>query len=225
MKTTILLAFSLLLNYQTLFAQSHVSIGLIGGPMAVNFREQSESFQPKKWMPTFSIGTAVRVNLKYRIFFQTEALFERKGFSLGEIQWTDFNANIIGTSTPYNYFDYASLTPAIGFSSAGKVHFESSLGIFFGYFTDIKTKFVNSSTAITTPNWAWDMGTFNRFDVGATSRLGIGFDVAKKWALTINAIGNLGFAKPYKSVLGAPTDYGRDKTVSLGFQFGVFYKI
>jgi Outer membrane protein beta-barrel domain len=226
MKATIFLVFALIFTGQVLFSQSNVSIGIIGGPTAANFWDVTNSSLEKKWMPAFSIGTAVRVNLKKHFFFQTDISYERKGFSLGELEWTDFNAIPIGKATIYNGFDYALLTPTIGLSTRGKIRFEGSVGIFGGYLTDVKSRFV-----LTTPNFPEpsitqsDANTFNRFDFGTTMRLGIGSDLGKRWSASLNAVGNLGFNKPYKPSIGAFSGYGSDKTASFGLQLGVFYKI
>jgi hypothetical protein len=224
MKTTKLLVLALILNSQALFSQANVSIGIIGGPMADVSKDAPDYF-PEKWMPSFSVGTAIRIDLKKHIFLQTEVSYERKGYSLGPFEWTDFNANPIGTSTPYERFNYVLLTPTVGFSTNGKVHIEGSLGVFSGYLTNVKTVFVKSSLAIPDRPINSDLKAFNRFDLGCTSRLGVGFNLGKKLSAKVNAIGNLGLTKPFKPRIGAPSNFSNDKTVSLGMQLGVFYKI
>jgi hypothetical protein len=226
MKATFSLVFALILNHQVLFAQSNLSIGIIGGPMVANFWDDNNSFLPKKWMPTFSVGTALRLQLAKQVFLQTDISYERKGFSLGELEWTDFNAIPIGKATLYSGFDYLLLTPTIGYSTRGKFHFEGSIGIFGGYLIDQKSRFVSVKGDFPdTPTPQTDMSFFNRFDFGTTTRLGVGYNFSQRWSANVNVVSNFGWAKPLRSQAGQPTDSNTDKTVSLGLQFGVFYKI
>jgi Outer membrane protein beta-barrel domain len=225
MKKTILLVFVLIFMNQALFSQSNVSIGIIGGPTAAYFTKGYSSV-PKKWIPSASLGAAIRVQLKKPFFFQTDISYERKGFSYGEIEITDFNANPIGTKKLDELFDYALITTTIGFKTSGKVHFEGSLGVFGGYLTNLKSQtraFLPTGSGLFFRPFRVD--DFNRFDFGVASRLGVGFDLAKKLSVTVNAVGNFGFAEPYKPLLGAARGFGTDRTLSLGLQFGVFYKI
>ncbi len=225
MKATFSLVFALILSSQVLFAQSNVSIGLIGGPTVANFKGGFNDFLPKKWMPAFSIGYALRVDLKKHVFFQTDISYEGKGFSYGEIGITDFNAVVIETKKLYERFNYCVLTPSIGFRTSEKIYFEGSLGVFMAYLTDIKSMSTALTNPITQPSRTWEVTDFNRFDFGATARLGCGYDFGKKWSAKASAIGSLGFAQPFKPIIGASPEYGKDQTVSVGLQFGIFYKI
>jgi hypothetical protein len=224
MKTTTLFAVALLLNCHLLLGQSNISIGVIGGPTAANFRDGSPLI-PKKWVTAFSIGSAIRVDLKKHIFFQTELSYERKGFSFGEIEITDFNAIPIGKKTFDEFFNYALVTPTIGFAADGKIHFEASFGFWGGYLVNLQSNtVVIPNDSIGNPRFL-EAGDLNRLDFGATGRIGVGFDFAKKWSLKVNAIGNWGFAQPYSSIPNVAPGFGKDNTMSFGLQLGLFYKI
>ncbi len=216
---------ALLLSCQALLGQSKTSVGFILSPTLANFRD-APTFFTKSWMPTLSAGTALRVQSKKAFFFQAELSYERKGFNLKGVQWTDFNAAPFGEKfTIRHQFDYLIFTPTVGFATRGKVHFEGSFGVFCGYLALRKDAYGFKPPFASSANIQPNINDFNRFDVGTTTRAGVGFDLKEKWSLTINAVGNVGFSKVYKPVLGASDDFGRDKTVSLGLQLGLFYKI
>jgi hypothetical protein len=221
MKKTVFLVFALIFTNQFLFSQSNVSIGFIGGP-TVAFFPKGYSAVPKEWIPAAFLGAAIRVQLKKPFFFQTDISYERKGFSYGKFEITDFNGNRIGTKRFDELFDYVLITPTIGFKTSGKVHFQGSLGVFGGYLVNLKSQTMVFISGISRE---WQVEDFNRFDFGVSSRLGVGFDLSKKFSATINAVGNSGFAEPYKPLLGAASGFGTDKTLSLGLQLGLFYKI
>jgi hypothetical protein len=238
MKTANFLAFALIFTAQTLFGQSNRSIGIIAGPTMTNFWDtpnSNSSVSPdifaKKFVPSFSVGASYRLGLKKNFFFQSDLTYERKGFSCCEIEWTDFNANPLGTSSQNNHFDYVVFAPSIGFTTRQKFHFEGVLGIFGSYLIGTKPEFVN--LPLTTPinpqflaNAADDIKAtkFNRFDYGITARTGIGFDFNKQLTMTAHIVGNLGLSKLPKS----PFTSGfilieNDKTLSYGLQIGAFY--
>jgi hypothetical protein len=238
MKTINFLAFALIFTAQTLFGQSNRSIGIIAGPTMTNFWDTpklnssvSEGIFNKKFVTSFSVGTSYRLGLKKNFFFQSDLTYERKGFSCCEIEWTDFNANPLGTSSQNNHFDYLVFAPSIGFTTRQKLHFEGVLGIFGSYLMEIKPTFVNLPSAITISpqlfaNVSDDIKVdkFNRFDYGITARTGIGFDFSKQLTMTAHIVGNLGVSKLPKS----PSASGliiieNDKTLSYGLQIGAFY--
>jgi hypothetical protein len=65
---------------------------------------------------------------------------------------------------------------------------------------------------------------FNRTDYGFSSRLGVGWDLGRSLTVSINAVGNFGFATlPNAAFLSNVIPYKYDKTISLGLQFGAFY--
>jgi hypothetical protein len=226
MKTTKLrlLTCAFLLNCQVFFAQSNISIGVIGGPMAVNFRNDNNAFIKKEWMLSFSIGTAFRFGLDKHFFIQTELSYERKGFSYSDIQWTDFNGILSDKFTVNELFNYALLTPTIGFSFGQKLHFEGAFGIFGGYLTSAETIFGINPVDLPASAFQPNIDNLNRFDYGITARIGAGFELAKKLSLNVNAVGNLGLDKPYKPL---PSNAGNleNKTFSTGLQMGLFYKL
>jgi hypothetical protein len=240
MKTTIFFAFVLLLNCQALFAQPNMSIGIIGSPMTTNFWD---SPQPnpiissislptsKKFMSAYSVGASFRLGLQKHIFLQSELTYERKGFGFGEIEFTDFNGAIIGKSHEQNQLNYVVLAPSIGFMSSGDFHFEGSIGIFGGYLTSVVSKMVDlppdlpsNSPIFSSSISNTKIEDFNRTDYGLTSRLGVGWDLGRSLTVTINAVGNFGFATlPNAALLNNIIPYKNDKSISFGLQFGAFY--
>jgi Outer membrane protein beta-barrel domain len=238
MKTINLLVFALIFTVQTLFGQANRSIGIIAGPTMTNFWDTPKSTPlgltdvfEKNPLSSFSVGASYRLGLKKNFFFQSDLTYERKGFSCCEIEYTDFNANPLGTSSQNNHFDYVVFAPSIGFTTRQKFHFEGILGIFGSYLIGTKPEFVNfpSTTPISPQflaNAADDIKVtkFNPFDYGITARTGIGFDFSKQLTVTAHIIGNLGLSKLPKS----PFSSGfilmeNDKTLTYGLQIGAFY--
>jgi Outer membrane protein beta-barrel domain len=207
-------------------AQSRVSVGVIGGPMAADFKSSPNSFLPKKIMPAFSLGTAFRIKLENHLFLQTDISYERKGYSLGELEFTDFNGVVIEKLTIHNQFNYGLLTPTIGLTVGEKMRFECSVGVFGGYLIDMKSVSATSLFGTSKLEGQGTIDGFNRLDFGLAGRIGVGFDISKKFIVSVNAIGNFGIAKPYRPIdintLSGSLD---DQTRSFGVQLGLFYKI
>jgi hypothetical protein len=221
MKTIFPFILAFLLFHQALLGQSTLSVGIIGGPTIATFKGTSEFFQPKKELPFFSVGGALRIGFKKYFFTQTYLSYERKGFSLGTFKWLTYSGMLKGTSTINNHYNYGLLSQTVGFSTRGKIHFEGSIGAFGGYLIDMNSTSVFWTTGVPPFPLPDDLGSFNRFDWGATACVGIGFDLGKKITIRINAQENLGFARVYKSSYRTSDD----KTFSKGAQLGVFYKI
>jgi Outer membrane protein beta-barrel domain len=234
MKTINLLVFALIFTVQTLFGQANRSIGIIAGPTMTNFWDTPNipsEFFDKKFASGFLVGASYRLGLKKNFFFQSDLTYERKGFSNGDIEWTDFNANSIGKTSQNNQFNYIVFAPAIGFTTRQKLHFEGILGIFSSYLINTKHKFTNLPPDNTilqhiVVNAGDDIKAtkFNRLDYGITARTGIGFDFSKQLTMTAHIIGNLGLSKlpkpPFSSGLVLVEN---DKTLSYGLQIGAFY--
>jgi opacity protein-like surface antigen len=221
MKTIlIILSFISIGSMTSLRAQNSMfDLGLEGGPNLSTILVKSTLFNFDPEPAIFGSGGFIfQYNCKNFLSFKTGVSYQRKGYQLADMVFTDASGNQIGKGETSSRLDYLTFPILVKASFGKKVQFFVNAGPYVGYLlqkTD-RTKF-NGST--TTDQTDLNISGFNRWDFGIAGGIGIAIPIRTYWVISVEA-------RNYSGISDIATSSNTQwRTNTTDLRIGVAYKL
>jgi len=187
------------------------SIGLEAGPSIVTLYGDNTTDFDKK-IKISGIG-AITTKFNFNKFFSLKSGigFERKGIT-SYLEFTNEFGETIMEGTSTSNFDYVTIPLLAQLELGNKVKFLLNMGPYISYLLRFSS---NSSFDI---NSSSTLDSFNRFDFGITSNIGILYKINEDLSITIEARNSLG-------LYNIAAYSGSIKTNSLAIITGISYSL
>lgn len=221
MKTIlIILSFISIGSITSLRAQNSMfDLGLEGGPNLSTVLVNSTLFNFDPEPAIFGSGGFIfQYNCKNFLSFKTGLSYQRKGFQLTDIPYTNASGDQIGTGETSSRMDYLTFPVLVKASFGKKVSFFVNAGPYVGYLlkkTD-RMKYNGSSNTHTD-----DLSTngLNRWDFGIAGGIGIAIPIRTYWVISAEV-------RNYSGILDIATSSKTQwRTNTTDLRIGVAYKL
>lgn len=175
-------------NSVNLHAQNSMfDLGLEGGPnlstMLISSSNPAFDFNPD---PAIfgSGGFIFQYNFKNFLSLKSGLSYQRKGYQIKDLNYTDQSGNPIGNGRASSRFDYLTFPVLVKASFGKKVHFFVNAGPYVGYLLS-KTDLMKINGNKTIYKDPLDATGINRWDFGVASGVGISIPVRTYWAISV----------------------------------------
>ena len=174
---------------------------------------------PEKIFPIigFSGGFFLQYNFPKTFSLRTNIDFEKKG-TIDKVTLSDVSGNSVNTSFHFN-FDYLVMPVLFRATFGKKINYFINAGPYVGYLINqtFKYNYLNKTNITNYTN------SYNRFDAGITTGLGISIPVKEKILISCEIRNNIGLSNLVKD----PTDSypNKIKTNSTNLLIGFTYKL
>ncbi|WP_341904817.1 porin family protein [Fluviicola taffensis] len=208
----------------SLHAQNSMfDLGLEGGPNLSTILVSSTLFDFDPQPAVFGSGGFIfQYNFKNFLSLKTGISYQRKGYQLKDLLFTDNSGNQIGTGTTSSRLDYLTFPILVKASFGKKVNFFVNAGPYIGYLlqkTD-RTKFDGSTTTFKDD---LSINGMNRWDFGVAGGIGIAIPIRTFWVISIEARNYSGLLDIAKSSNTKWLTNTTDLRVGVAYKLG-FYK-
>lgn len=183
MKNTLIIASFLALGMTSLKAQTsnRYDWGIEGGPNLNTFRMKANPFFDTKPAVFGSGGFIFQYNTKKILSFKTGFSYQRKGYQMKGLLFTDAVGNYLETGKAVVSFDYITLPLLVKASFGKKTQFFINAGPYGGFLLSAKGRFIysgqdNNQTETFT-------NSVQRWDFGIASGIGIAIPIKESWKI------------------------------------------
>lgn len=197
---------------------SMFDLGLEGGPNLSTLIVKGNpmfDFNPKAAVYG-SGGVIFQYNFKNFLSLKTGFSYQRKGYQLPDLVFTDANGNFIGKGKATSRFDYLTFPILVKAGFGKKVNFFVNAGPYAGYLLakSDRTKFNDQEKT-----YKDNLNGLSRWDFGIASGIGIAIPIRTFWVVSIEA-------RNYSGLLDI-TDSNNTKwlTNTTDLRVGVAYKL
>ena len=152
--------------------------GIEGGPNLNTFRMSGNPFFSIEPAVYGSGGFIFQYNTKKILSFKTGFSFQRKGYQVKDLIFTDMNGNYLGNGKITVSLDYITLPLLVKASFGKKTQFFINAGPYAGFLLNAKSRTLNDGKVIDEDNFTGDA---NRFDFGVTGGIGIAVPIKESW--------------------------------------------
>ncbi|MDF3029036.1 MAG: hypothetical protein K0S23_3343 [Fluviicola sp.] len=222
MKTIlIILSFISIGSMTSLRAQNSMfDLGLEGGPNLSTVLINSTLFNFDPEPAIFGSGGFIfQYNCKNFLSFKTGVSYQRKGFQLKDILFTDANGNQIGTGEISSRLDYLTFPILVKASFGKKVQFFVNAGPYAGFLlakTDRTTLNTSESEQVFKDH---SLNGLNRWDFGIAGGIGIAIPIRTYWVISAEV-------RNYSGILDIATSSNTQwRTNTTDLRIGVAYKL
>jgi hypothetical protein len=154
--------------------------GIEGGPNLNTFRMSANPFFDPKPLVAGSGGFIFQYNTKKILSFKTGFSFQRKGYQIKDLYFTDNMGNYIGSGKMVVTLDYITLPLLVKASFGKKTQFFINAGPYAGFLLNEKSRAFNGNKVVDEDNITGDA---NRFDFGVTGGIGIAVPIKESWRI------------------------------------------
>jgi opacity protein-like surface antigen len=219
-----ILSFILFGTTSSLHAQNSMfDLGLEGGPNLSTMLISSTIFDFDPQPAIFGSGGFIfQYNFKNFLSLKTGISYQRKGYQLKDLSYTDNIGNPIGTATASSRLDYLTFPILVKASFGKKVNFFLNAGPYVGYLLQ-KTDRMKFNGSTTTDQA--DLGTagYNRWDFGIAGGIGIAIPIRTFWVISVEARNYSGLVDIAQSSNTKWLTNTTDLRVGVAYKLG-FYK-
>ncbi|WP_343636161.1 porin family protein [Fluviicola sp.] len=182
MKNTFIITLFFALGITSLQAQTsnRYDWGIEGGPNLSTFRAQE--------MPFFDISPAVygsggfifQYNTKKILSFKTGFSYQRKGYQIKGLTFTDVDGNYLETGKAIVSLDYITLPLLVKASFGKKTQFFINAGPYGGFLLSAKGRYIYNGQENQKETFTNDV---QRWDFGVASGIGIAIPIKEAWKI------------------------------------------
>ena len=221
-KALIILSFISIGSTSSLHAQNSMfDLGLEGGPNLSTILVNSNLYDFDPEPAIFGSGGFIfQYNFKNFLSLKTGFSYQRKGYQLTDIPFSDASGNMLGTGKTSSRLDYLTFPVLVKASFGKKVNFFVNAGPYAGYLlkkTD-RTK-INGSSTTYTDDLSYNYNGMNRWDFGIAGGIGIAIPIRTYWVISVEA-------RNYSGLLDiAESNNTKWLTNTTDLRVGVAYKL
>lgn len=154
--------------------------GIEGGPNLNTFRMSGNPFFSIEPAVYGSGGFIFQYNTKKILSFKTGFSFQRKGYQIKDLFFTDNMGNYTGSGKIVATLDYITLPLLVKASFGKKTQFFINAGPYAGFLLNGKSRAFNGNKVVDEDNFTGDV---NRFDFGVTGGIGIAVPIKESWRI------------------------------------------
>jgi hypothetical protein len=215
MKLKVLLFSFLFIGFYTYAQQTQLIIR--GGPNLSYVR--GNSLDNDQSLFGFTAGAFARYALNKHTFLSTGIQYERNGFMIPDLTFTDPYGNNLRKGDVYSRFNYLVLPMMAEYGFGSGITFSIKGGPFIGYLLQKRT-FIKWDNNQTDDQTFGDSGK-HRFNFGLGAGAGAYFPLNKKFLFELNIEDHLGLT----NVSGGSLSNGDQKTNALNLTAGLVYSL